>query len=173
MYENYFQTILELDNSIVPFIKIRFLNATHEDLVPCFVIFPKVSACSVGHRSWGEDRVGSDRDDRAKPRLPHPPVQGQVQHVNSKTLHWTTRVHPEWAVQWNLRRGARKAGSKPPDDNPSDSSSSATSAMTSMAVSLGNTLSTRSEGFLSGRPTGVQLGAEIDDAVSRYVAPRA
>jgi len=64
MYENCFQTVLELEDPIVPFVKIWFLDTTHENLVARFVVLPKAVGCRADHRaSWGKGKVWSDRVD--------------------------------------------------------------------------------------------------------------
>lgn len=51
MYQHGFQTILELENPVASFVKIRFFDAAHEDFVPCLVFLPMVSDGSFGHRA--------------------------------------------------------------------------------------------------------------------------
>lgn len=51
MHQNGLQTVLKLEDSIVPFVKIWFLDVVCEGLVARFVFLPKVSTRCVDHRT--------------------------------------------------------------------------------------------------------------------------
>lgn len=58
IYQHGFQTIIELKDPIVSFIKIRFFDTAHENPVACFVLLPKRLDRRISHRC-GCDRVSA------------------------------------------------------------------------------------------------------------------